>query len=249
MGRGPRNRLHARERGTGDTSDLSAPEPPTAIVYDSDLLAVTGLGVAQHMGFSVPDDLSIVGSDDSLISQVVHPPLTAITRDIQAYGAAATRHLLLRRSTDGRPRTSRRLAAGSHRAASTGRAPAAVGEPQSGRRPAAPLSSARGFFVSIWLTLNRISDGLSGLDGTLERIRRGARAGRPRQCPGSGRTFGLAPAARACGPTTALRLCARSSRCSPSTAATSRAPSATGRTSCRRRSSWTTTCWPGSAIS
>ena len=39
------------------------------------------------MGFSVPDDLSIVGWDDSLISQVVHPHLTAITRDIQAYGA------------------------------------------------------------------------------------------------------------------------------------------------------------------
>ena len=65
---------------------LSSPEPPTAIVFDSDLLAVTGLGVAQQMGFSVPDDLSIVGWDDSLISQVVHPPLTALTRDIEAYG-------------------------------------------------------------------------------------------------------------------------------------------------------------------
>jgi DNA-binding LacI/PurR family transcriptional regulator len=73
---------------------LSAPEPPSAILYDSDLLAVTGLGVAQHMGFSVPDDVSIVGWDDSLISQVVHPPLTAITRDIVAYGVACARHLL-----------------------------------------------------------------------------------------------------------------------------------------------------------
>ncbi len=73
---------------------LSSPEPPTAIVFDSDLLAVTGLGVAQQMGFSVPDDLSIVGWDDSLISQVVHPPLTAITRDIEAFGITATRHLL-----------------------------------------------------------------------------------------------------------------------------------------------------------
>ena len=73
---------------------LSSPEPPTAIVFDSDLLAVTGLGVAQQMGFAVPDDLSIVGWDDSLISQVVHPPLTAITRDIEAFGIAAARHLL-----------------------------------------------------------------------------------------------------------------------------------------------------------
>ena len=73
---------------------LSAPEPPSAIIYDSDLLAVTGLGVAQQMGFAVPDDVSIIGWDDSLISQVVHPPLTAITRDIVAYGDLAIRHLL-----------------------------------------------------------------------------------------------------------------------------------------------------------
>jgi DNA-binding LacI/PurR family transcriptional regulator len=73
---------------------LSSPSPPTAIVFDSDLLAVTGLGVAQQMGFSVPDDVSIVGWDDSLISQVVHPALTAITRDIEAYGATCTRQLL-----------------------------------------------------------------------------------------------------------------------------------------------------------
>ena len=46
------------------------------------------------MGFVVPDDVSIVGWDDSLISQVVHPPLTSITRDIAHYGVLATRHLL-----------------------------------------------------------------------------------------------------------------------------------------------------------
>ncbi len=80
---------------------LSSPAPPSAILFDSDLLAVTGLGVAQQMGFSVPDDLSIVGWDDSLISQVVHPPLTAITRDITAYGVEAARHLLA--AIDGAP--------------------------------------------------------------------------------------------------------------------------------------------------
>jgi DNA-binding LacI/PurR family transcriptional regulator len=73
---------------------LSSPEPPSAILFDSDLLAVTGLGVAQQMGFAVPDDVSIVGWDDSLISQVVHPPLTAITRDIAGFGVLATKHLL-----------------------------------------------------------------------------------------------------------------------------------------------------------
>lgn len=65
-----------------------------AIVYDSDVLAVTGLGVANQMGFSVPDDVSIVAWDDSLICQVVHPPLTAVSWDIPAYGVQAATRLL-----------------------------------------------------------------------------------------------------------------------------------------------------------
>lgn len=73
---------------------LSDPEPPTAIIYDSAVLGVTGLGAAQQMGFSVPDDVSIVAWDDSLICQVVHPPLTAVARDIPAYGQAAAVRLL-----------------------------------------------------------------------------------------------------------------------------------------------------------
>jgi DNA-binding LacI/PurR family transcriptional regulator len=73
---------------------LSRRDPPSAIIYDSDLLAVTGLGVVQQMGFSVPEDVSIIGWDDSLISRVVHPPLTTITRDIEQYGSLAAGTLL-----------------------------------------------------------------------------------------------------------------------------------------------------------
>ena len=73
---------------------LSQAQPPTAIVYDSDILAVTGLGIAHQLGFAVPDDVSIVAGDDSLICEVIHPPLTAVTRDIVAYGSAAARRLL-----------------------------------------------------------------------------------------------------------------------------------------------------------
>jgi DNA-binding LacI/PurR family transcriptional regulator len=83
------------ESGARETRKLlSRRERPTAILFDSDVLAVTGLGVAHQMGFSVPDDVSIVGWDDSLICQVVHPPLTAVTRDIASYGAAVARRLL-----------------------------------------------------------------------------------------------------------------------------------------------------------
>jgi DNA-binding LacI/PurR family transcriptional regulator len=73
---------------------LSARPRPTAIVYDNDVMAVAGLAVAQEMNRPVPGDLSIVAWDDSPLCQLVHPPLTAVSRDIPAYGAHAARHLL-----------------------------------------------------------------------------------------------------------------------------------------------------------
>ncbi|GAA1638258.1 LacI family DNA-binding transcriptional regulator [Nonomuraea maheshkhaliensis] len=73
---------------------LSSPDRPTAIVYDNDIMAVAGLSVAQEMRVDVPRDLSIVAWDDSQLAQVVRPPLTALTRDIPAYGAHAAQRLL-----------------------------------------------------------------------------------------------------------------------------------------------------------
>ncbi|WP_328719868.1 LacI family transcriptional regulator [Streptomyces sp. NBC_00247] len=73
---------------------VSAPDRPTAIIYDNDIMAVAGLSVAQEMGLDVPADLSLVAWDDSQLSQVVRPPLTALRRDIPAYGALAARTLL-----------------------------------------------------------------------------------------------------------------------------------------------------------
>jgi DNA-binding LacI/PurR family transcriptional regulator len=74
---------------------------PTAIIYDNDVMAVAGLAVAQEMGLRVPADLSIVAWDDSPLCSLVHPPLTALSRDISAYGAHAARQLLA--AVDGRP--------------------------------------------------------------------------------------------------------------------------------------------------
>jgi len=80
---------------------LIEPERPTAIVYDNDVMAVAGLAVAQEMGVSVPADLSLLAWDDSMLCRMVHPPLTALTRDIPAYGATAARALL--DAVDGKP--------------------------------------------------------------------------------------------------------------------------------------------------
>ncbi|MGN9777766.1 LacI family DNA-binding transcriptional regulator [Micromonospora sp. H33] len=73
---------------------LSSPVRPTAVIYDNDVMAIAGLSVAQEMGLAVPGDLSIVAWDDSPLCRLVHPPLTALGRDIPAYGAHAARQLL-----------------------------------------------------------------------------------------------------------------------------------------------------------
>ena len=72
---------------------LGSAEPPTAILYDNDVMAAAGLGVAQRMGISVPDGVSIVSWDDSALCELMHPALTALHRDIAGAGSAAARML------------------------------------------------------------------------------------------------------------------------------------------------------------
>jgi DNA-binding LacI/PurR family transcriptional regulator len=73
---------------------LRSDQPPTAILYDNDIMAVSGLSAATAMGVAVPAELSIVAWDDSPLCALVHPPLAALTRDIAAYGASAARTLI-----------------------------------------------------------------------------------------------------------------------------------------------------------
>jgi DNA-binding LacI/PurR family transcriptional regulator len=86
---------YSGEQGARATrSLLASAEPPTAIVYDNDIMAVAGLAVATEMGVAVPDRLSLVAWDDSVLCRLVHPPLTAVSLDIPAYGAHVARRLL-----------------------------------------------------------------------------------------------------------------------------------------------------------
>jgi DNA-binding LacI/PurR family transcriptional regulator len=66
---------------------LSMPQRPTAILYDNSIMAVAGVSVADEMRLRVPADLSIVAWDDSQLCQVIRPALTALNRDVAAYGA------------------------------------------------------------------------------------------------------------------------------------------------------------------
>ncbi|WP_433166592.1 LacI family DNA-binding transcriptional regulator [Kribbella sp. CA-247076] len=72
---------------------LALPEPPTAIVYANDRMAIAGLGAAQAAGLTVPDDLSIAGFDDSELAEYVHPGLTTVRADPFRFGEAAAQTL------------------------------------------------------------------------------------------------------------------------------------------------------------
>lgn len=88
------NADYTGEEGTRLTRKLLArKDRPTALVYDNDLMAVAGLGVAHEMGVDVPSQLSLVAWDDSVLCRLVRPSLTAVAREIEATGGIAARML------------------------------------------------------------------------------------------------------------------------------------------------------------
>jgi len=80
---------------------LALPDPPTAIVYANDLMAIAGMGVARDAGLDLPADLSVVGFDDIPLAAHVTPALTTIRQDALAWGRVTARVLLA--AIDGEP--------------------------------------------------------------------------------------------------------------------------------------------------
>lgn len=73
---------------------LEAPEPPTAIFATSDLLAFATLAAIHQRGLRVPDDIAVVGFDDSPLSQFADPPLTSVFLPFEEMGRQAGNMLL-----------------------------------------------------------------------------------------------------------------------------------------------------------
>lgn len=73
---------------------LSRRERPTAVVFDNDVMTIAGLSVAQEMGVVVPGELSLASFDDSVVTGLVHPSITCLTRDTFRLGESAAEFLL-----------------------------------------------------------------------------------------------------------------------------------------------------------
>src|SRR5207237_1027533 len=65
---------------------LDLPERPTAIFAFNDSLAVSVLGAARERGIRVPEELSVVGFDDSAIAPIVTPRLTSVRQPLAEMG-------------------------------------------------------------------------------------------------------------------------------------------------------------------
>jgi DNA-binding LacI/PurR family transcriptional regulator len=66
----------------------------TAVVCGSDLMALGAIRAIRERGLRVPEDVSVVGSDDSQFMQFTDPPLTTVRQAVVAMGSAAVRALL-----------------------------------------------------------------------------------------------------------------------------------------------------------
>jgi LacI family transcriptional regulator len=73
---------------------LSMPEPPTAVVAVTDVAAFGVLQAAHAAGLRVPEDLSVVGFDDTYMAAWSCPPLTTVHAPLQEMGRVALRTLL-----------------------------------------------------------------------------------------------------------------------------------------------------------
>lgn len=79
---------------------LDLPNKPTAIVASNDEMAAGALSVAQQRGLKLPDDLSIVGFDDTPTATSTWPPLTVIRQPIAAMAARGVELLMGARNSN-----------------------------------------------------------------------------------------------------------------------------------------------------
>ena len=68
---------------------LDGPNPPTALLFMSDHIAMIAIGLLKRLGLNVPRDISVVGFDGVPEAALCDPPLTTIVQPIAQLGRRA----------------------------------------------------------------------------------------------------------------------------------------------------------------
>jgi len=72
---------------------LRLEERPSAIFAFNDMLAIGVLRAARQLGLRVPEDLSVVGFDDTFEASLMEPPLTTVRQPLEEMGRMAVSQL------------------------------------------------------------------------------------------------------------------------------------------------------------
>lgn len=75
-------------------SIFSKEERPTAVFACNDLMAVGVLNASSRLGIKVPEELSVIGCDNTLIANISNPKLTSVDLDMKEIGARAAEELI-----------------------------------------------------------------------------------------------------------------------------------------------------------
>jgi LacI family transcriptional regulator len=78
----------------GTEALLDLPQPPTAVFAGSDETAAGVIEVARNRGLRIPEDLSVVGFDDTQVARFASPPLTTVRQPLREMGGVALRTAL-----------------------------------------------------------------------------------------------------------------------------------------------------------
>ncbi|WP_322983339.1 LacI family DNA-binding transcriptional regulator [Streptomyces sp. S584] len=78
----------------GATALLSLQEPPTAVFAGNDEIAAGVIETARARGLRIPEDLSVVGFDDTSLARMTTPPLTTVRQPLREMGGTALRTAL-----------------------------------------------------------------------------------------------------------------------------------------------------------
>ena len=76
------------------TALLELPRPPTAMFAGSDETAAGVIEAARRRGVRIPQDLSVVGFDDTKVAVLASPPLTTVRQPLREMGGVALRTAL-----------------------------------------------------------------------------------------------------------------------------------------------------------
>jgi LacI family transcriptional regulator len=75
---------------------LALPEPPTAVFACNDMMALGAMRAIKRAGLRVPQDISVIGFDDTPLASLVFPPLTTVLQPVKAMADLAVELLVKR---------------------------------------------------------------------------------------------------------------------------------------------------------